>query len=203
MRLCSIVVAVVLAQATAAAAQSRPVAVGVKGGVNFAELKFEAEGESEDSDARKGFVGGLFIVWPSESRFALQTEALFSKKGAQVSEGDDSGTIKFNYFEVPVLARISTARSGRASVHVFAGPSFGFRLSAKTKATFDGQEMSEDIDDEVEKFDLGLVAGAGLDIGRFVIDGRYTWGTSNLNKDDTDDVTIKNRVFTLMAGIRF
>ena len=55
----------------------------------------------------------------------------------------------------------------------------------------------------MERFDLGLVAGAGLEFGRFVIDGRYTWGLSNINKDESEDVKIKNRVFAVMAGIRF
>ena len=203
MRLCAIVLAVAFVSSGVASAQERPAAVGVKAGVNFANLDFEGDGASVSLDPRKGIVGGLFVVWPASTRLALQTEALYSQKGAQMEEGGDSAKIKLDYLDVPVLARFSSPVSSGTSFHVFAGPSFSFRVSAKSESSFDGEEENEDIDEDVERFDLGLVAGAGLELGRFVIDGRYTWGLSNINKVESDDVTIKNRVFAVMAGIRF
>jgi hypothetical protein len=203
MRLCSVVLLLVVVNGGAAFAQE-PAAVGVKAGVNFANLNFEGEGATVNFDQRTGFVGGLFVVWPASSRLALQTEVLYSQKGAKIEEDEATGKIKFDYVDVPVLARVSTPASGGTAFHLFAGPSFGFRVSAKSEATFEGEEESEDLDDEVERFDLGLVAGAGLQFGRFEIDGRYTWGLTNLNKDEEDEgVKIKNRVFSVMAGIRF
>ena len=125
--------------------------------------------------------------------------------GFDLEKLQKSRKIKLDYVDVPVLARFSSPVSGGTSFHVFAGPSFSFRVSAKAESSFEDEEESEDIDDDVERFDLGLVAGAGLEFGHFLIDGRYTWGLSNINKnkDETDDVKIKNRVFAVMAGIRF
>jgi hypothetical protein len=203
MRLSSMVLALTVLTGGVASAQEQPAAVGVKAGMNFSNLNFDGDGASLNLDQRKGFVGGLFVVWPATGRVALQTEALYSQKGAQMEEGDASGKIKLDYIDVPVLGRFSSPVSGGTSFHVFAGPSFGFRVSAKAESSFGDEEESEDIDDDVERFDLGLVAGAGLEFGRFVIDGRYTWGLSNINKDEADDVKIKNRVFAVMAGIRF
>ena len=205
MRLCSLVVALTVLTGGVAAAQDQPAAVGVKAGMNFSNLNFEGDGATVNLDQRKGFVGGLFVVWPATSRVALQTEALYSQKGAQMEEDGASGKIKLDYVDVPVLARFSSPVSGGTSFHVFAGPSFSFRVSAKAESSFEDEDESEDIDDDVERFDLGFVAGAGLEFGRFVVDGRYTWGLSNINKnkDETDDVKIKNRVFAVMAGIRF
>ena len=60
-----------------------------------------------------------------------------------------------------------------------------------------------DISDQVERFELALVVGGGVEFGRILIDGRYSWGLSNLNKDDQDEMKIRNRVFAVMAGIRF
>ena len=203
MRLCSIIVAMTVLAGGAASAQEQPAAVGVKAGMNFANLNFEGDGATVNLDQRKGFVGGLFVVWPATGRVALQTEALYSQKGAQMEEDGASGKIKLDYVDVPVLARFSSPVSGGTSFHVFAGPSFNFRVSAKAESSFEDEEENEDIDDDVERFDLGLVAGAGLEFGRFVLDGRYTWGLSNINKDEADDVKIKNHVFAVMAGIRF
>ena len=203
MRLIPIVLALIVGSSGMAAAQDAPVAVGVKAGVNFANLNFDADDASVNFDQRKGFVGGLFVVWPANSLVALQSEVLYSQKGAQIEEGGMTAKLKLDYVDIPVLARVSSPASGGASFHVFAGPSFAVRVSAKTEASFEDEEQSEDIGDDVERFDLGLVAGAGLEFGRFVIDGRYTWGLSNINKDDEDDVKIKTRVFAVMAGIRF
>jgi hypothetical protein len=48
-----------------------------------------------------------------------------------------------------------------------------------------------------------VVAGAGVNFGRFTLDGRYTWGLTNLNSLRDDEMKIRNRVFSIMAGVRF
>jgi hypothetical protein len=50
---------------------------------------------------------------------------------------------------------------------------------------------------------VGLVAGAALELGPLVLDGRYTWGLVNIAKDTSDPGTAKNRVFSATIGIRF
>ena len=47
-----------------------------------------------------------------------------------------------------------------------------------------------------------MVAGVTGDIGRLVLDGRYTWGLTNIEKEATADKT-KNRVISLTLGLRF
>jgi hypothetical protein len=188
---------------TTAAMAQETAAFGIKGGVNLADLQFEADGADLSFDRRTGFVGGLFMIWPAVSRVALQAEALYSQQGAQFDEEGANGKVKIDYFTVPVLLRVSSAPSGQSGFHVFGGPSLGFRLRARTSGNFEGESSSEDISDDVERFDLGVTAGAGVDINRFTIDGRYTWGLSNLNKEDPDEVKIKNRVATIMVGVRF
>ena len=202
MRSAGIVLALLLVCGSPAFAQ-QPAAFGVKAGVNFANLNFEGEDADVNFDSRMGFVGGLFVVVPSNSPFALQAEALYSQKGAQFdSEGFES-KVRANFLEVPVLARFSTPASNGSSFHVFAGPSFGFKLSAEAVDSFEGEEETTDLDDETKSFDLGLVIGAGVEFGKFVIDGRYSWGMTDLNKDDTEDLKVKTRTFSVMAGFRF
>jgi hypothetical protein len=202
MRSAGIVLALLLVCGNPAFAQQQA-ASGVKGGINFANVNFEGEDADVNFDSRTGFVGGLFVVVPSNNQFALQAEALYSQKGAKVEEGGFTSTIKLDFLDVPVLARFSTPATNGSSFHVFAGPSFGFKLSAEAESSFEGEEDSDDLDDEVKSFDLGLVLGAGVEFGRFLIDGRYTWGMTDLNNDDTEDVKAKTRTFSIMAGFRF
>lgn len=203
MRICALVLGGILAFGTAARAQD--VQVGVKGGVNLANLEFEAEGVDVNFERRTGFVGGLFVVWPLGGQVGLQTEALYSQRGAEIEDPDvdATGKVKLDYLEVPVLLRLSTPASSGTSFHVFAGPSLGFRVRARGEGTVGNFTETEDLSDEIEKFDLGLSIGAGADFNRLIVDGRYTWGLSNLNKDDSDNVEVKNRTFSVMLGIRF
>jgi Outer membrane protein beta-barrel domain len=198
-----LVLCLVLGSATAASAQG--VVVGIKGGVNFASIQFNEEGENVNFDRRTGFVGGVFVVWPASERFGLQLEALYSQKGARIAGSDVEAELRLDYVDVPVLLRVSTARDrSGAAFHVFGGPSVGIRARAKATAALEGESGSGDISEDVERLDLGLVAGAGVEIGRFVIDVRHTWGLSNINKNPSeDDTTIKNRVFAAMVGLRF
>jgi hypothetical protein len=176
---------------------------GVKAGVNFANLNFEGDEDDAELDSRTRFVGGLFVVVPANSQFALQAEALFSQKGAKAEEEGFSSRISLNYIDIPVLARFSTPASSGASFHVFAGPSFSFKTSAEATSEFEGEEETEDLDEQVKGFDLGLVLGAGVEFGRFVLDGRYTWGMTDINDEEEEGLKVKTRTFAIMAGFRF
>jgi len=195
------VLCLVLGASTAAMAQE-PV-FGVKGGVNFANLNFDLETDEIKMDRRTGFVGGLFMIWPGNSRAALQVEALFSQKGSKLSEDGFSGKLKIDYLDVPVLVRLSSGSPNRTSFHVIGGPSVGFKLRARATDDLAEDGSSEDISDDVKSIDFGLVAGVGVDMGRITVDARQAWGLSNINDDPEDDEKVKTRTFSVMLGIRF
>ena len=60
-----------------------------------------------------------------------------------------------------------------------------------------------DVSDEVERFDVGIAMGGGVELGRLVIDGRYTLGMRDIDVDKTDGVAMKHRVISITAGLRF
>jgi hypothetical protein len=91
---------------------------------------------------------------------------------------------------------------------VLGGPFLGVRLSAhrqsKVATDFVNQGIVDDIGEFVKRFDFGVVAGAGVDIGRrLVIDGRYSWGLANVNRDAADPTRIRTRLFSVTGGFRF
>jgi Outer membrane protein beta-barrel domain len=187
---------------TAGTAMAQPAVFGVKAGINLATVTFDPEPDEDVLDRRTGFVGGLFVVVPASDRLGFQGEVLFSQKGA--SEDGGAGDLALDYLEVPLLLRVGTASPLETSFHAFAGPSIGLRLRARVTAeTFDGETEDEDIADDVKGFDFGVVAGAGVNFGRFTLDGRYTWGLNNLNSLEDDEMKLRNRVFSIMAGVRF
>ena len=195
-RVTSLVLVMLLMSGTAAMAQNK--GAGFKIGVNFADLKIDTSEEAE-ADRRVGVVGGVFYVFPIAPQFSFQPEWLYAQRGAKDPENSDFG-FDLDYFEVPLLLRWDSTSSGQSTFNLFAGPSINFRHRARSE----DDEGDVDIRDQVEKIDFHLVFGAGVEIGRFLIDGRYNLGLREVNKDaEEDDFSVKHRGFSIMAGFRF
>jgi len=195
MRSACLLVVLAMGFATPASAQ---VSYGVKAGAGFSNVAFDGE-EDVPSSGRPGVLAGVFVTIPLRGRLSAQPEAIYTVKGASLDIADVESNFIVDYFEVPLLARISVRRN----VYVAAGPSMAFRLRAKSRTSFGGSTEELDLKDDLESFDLGLVGAAGIELGRWVFDGRYTHGLSDIDADTSDDVKIRNRGFSVSAGIRF
>jgi outer membrane immunogenic protein len=193
--------------ASVPAASAQEVTWGIKGGVNFATQHTDEEIEQDALKNRVGIVAGVFFSVPVGGLFSVQPEVLYSQKGSKFElEGLAEGTIEVDYVEIPILLRVGQWNASATTFHAFVGPSLGFKVRAKAKGESGGESETVDISDEIETFDFGLVFGGGVDFGRFTVDGRYTWGLSNINvliDDEPDDAKVTNRVFSIMAGVRF
>jgi hypothetical protein len=179
------------------------ITTGVRGGINLASARFDAQDGATTLDTGLTPVLGVFVTVPLTTWFELQPEALYSVKGPRLKMGAVESQLLLDYLEVPLLGRFSR-RGGRAIDYYFTGgASVGVRLRARSRTDFGGAVEDIDISDEVERFDVGVVAGGGLEISAVVIDGRYTHGLRDIDKDKTDDVKITNRAWSLTAGFRF
>jgi Outer membrane protein beta-barrel domain len=175
---------------------------GVKGGVNLATLSPDQD-PGPEFKYRIGFIAGGFFTWPLGSHLDVQPEVLFSQQGASLdSIGLEAVTIKTDYLVAPILVRYKLRPSAGGLV-LFAGPSLGFKLSAKATAESGDQGFTEDISDEIESFDYGVAFGGGWESGRLTIDGRYTWGLSTVGKDGENPEKTRHRVIAVLAGVRF
>ena len=192
--------------ATAGAQQRQ---FGGKIGPTIASVDDEAAGEESGYGRRTSLGGGGFVVLPLSGRFAAQIEALFTPKGAKLQSGQEgvTMTLLLDYFELPLLLRMTATRSATRSFYVFGGPSLGVRTNAKQEVATSGGAFrsgtTDDIGAEVKRLELGLIAGGGVDLGRnAVIDARYFWGLTDVNSDSTGG-RIRNRALTILAGLRF
>lgn len=204
---CAVLIALSAGVSTVAAQERQ---VGLKAGLNVASIVFDGDPSGGYKENRIGFLAGGFAVLPVGGALAVQIEALFSQKGAQFSADEENleATLELDYLDVPIMLRIDGPLLGNNRLHFFGGPSLAFRMGARSKLSDESFEYAQgsidDIEDDIEPFEYGIVVGAGLDIGRrVVIDGRYTWGLSTINKDTSDGIELKNRVFSFMAGVRF
>ena len=178
--------------------------VGVKGGVNLASQKVTNDDEADSGlTTFRGLVAGVFATLPIASRLELQPEALFVMKGSRFKEGGFTASVQLDYLEVPVLARFSWRGASRNGFYAAGGPYVAFSLRSRTRTTFSGSTEEIDISEDVERLDFGVAAGGGVERGRWVFDGRYTYGLKDVDKDKSDSVKVTNRGVSITAGYRF
>lgn len=190
---------------TAAAQVVTAQTIGFKLGMtssNFAVS--DDEGVAQDRLTSLG-VGG-FIRF-GFAGLALQAEALGVTKGTKSSGADDDIKLKLDYIELPLTAVFALGNGP----YVFGGGSVAFETGCKVESDVGGIEITVDCaddDPEADTFqrketDFGVLVGAGFQFplgpGAALLEGRHTWGLTNLVNDDSDD-SIKNRSFAFFAG---
>jgi hypothetical protein len=140
-----------------------------------------------------GLFVGVLAVWPIAPAVAIQPEVAYAQRHFTVKDtvGSFSATEKWDWIEIPILARVSLWHTSRHAVYVVGGPGFEFLVRAKEEAA----GTTTDVKDDVKRADVSIVAGAGISMGRFGVEARYDAGLKDLNKDNNlgDDLTVKSR----------
>lgn len=164
---------------------------GLRAGLNYTNLNDKAN--NFDPDSRTGFmVGGYLNISLPMSPISIQPEATYSQKGYETG----GATVKLNYLEVPVLAKINIA-PGPISPHVYLGPYAGFVVNSEVS----GSGVTFNINDA--QTDYGGIIGAGADINAGVtklnLSVRYGFGLT----DAIESIQGKNSTLSLVAGLSF
>jgi hypothetical protein len=192
-------------------------AVGIRGGVNFANMVAQAEfmgqSASESTPRRIEFTVGAFFSRELTERFGVQVEALVSGRGAGGEGGVDG--IGVRYLDIPVLVVLPVARSADGvGLDVLAGATFGVRLTGADPIPVPGLPPI-DGDDFIARLDTALTVGLAITRGAFVVDVRYLHGLTNqftdaalaflrdILEEPGIDLAIKHRVVALTVGWRF
>jgi len=190
-------VAVLLLSGVAAASEM-PFGLGIKAGVNESNLT-GSYADFIHSKYETGYVVGAFLCQDLNPYLGLQEEALFN---AQRSKGDADVRVDLQYVEVPVLLRFYVL-PGPVKPFVYAGPSFGFKVSGKVKQS--GQP-DIDIKDRLRPVQTSVAAGAGVRLGLgglgLIGDVRYLANTQDILKGG-DVISVRVNTWTVSAGILF
>lgn len=164
------------------------IGIGVKGGFLFNSFS-SAQESFGDNDT--GLQGGIFFGGNRPGTVGVMGELMYVRKG--------SDAVKLHYLEIPILLRVNAGSNSLNGVNIYGigGPVFDIKL----KTTIDGGGSD---DSDFGNFDIGVIAGGGVEITRFIIEARYNWGLRNVAKGDLADITkIKTRTFAVLFGIRF
>lgn len=178
-----------------------PVSFGLKGGVNLANLNGN---DSDHDDARSGLNIGVVLEFSIPlSPIGIESGLYYSQKGASSEDQGATGTLKTDYLEVPVLAKISFGPPGPIKPHLLAGPYLGFLLNSENVSDSGGGSVSLDLKDSTNDVDFGLIGGIGLDVNMGLatlsLQARYSMGLSEVYTDRD----LKHGVFAIVAGFTF
>ena len=169
--------------------------VGVKGGLVFPSFSSDAL----DFDNHVGWQAGVFFGGNPNGVIGVQGEVNYLQKKAS-SEVFPDLEATLSYVQIPVLLNIHSPASSADSFKVYGlvGPTFDIKI----RESYAGVVL-EDITDGFERFDLGGMVGVGIEIGRLILEGRYSRGFRQINKNFQDSVEIKSHSFATLVGVRF
>ena len=172
---------------------SAQVQFGIKAGLNISSLSVSngVLGDGESKSSLTTFNGGLFASLPIAESLCLQPEINYSGQGMNVSGPGETGSLNYDYLNVPVLIKYSH----ESGLFAETGPQAGFLLSAKGKSNGNSYELK----DGTQSFDFSWALGLGYklkDLG-LGIDVRYNLGLTNTFKNVPDGYSAKNGVFQI------
>ena len=186
-----IIMAVLMLSSVAAFAQ-RPVGsltVQPKIGMNFATLT-----KADDSESRIGLVAGAELEYQISDIFSISGGALYSQQGCEWSEDGRTETNKLDYINIPVLANVYVVKN----LAVKFGVQPAFNVNSKAKASQGDSSIQGSIEG-IKTFDFSIPIGLSYEYKNIVIDGRYNFGLTKINKHADS----KNSVFQITLGYKF
>jgi hypothetical protein len=182
-------------QASPAASQStqnraQGIGFGVEAG--FARVTIA----SEDDDENESGNAGMFGVWVGGNkggRVGFTGEFLYVKRKITTDFDDE---FKSTALEIPAVFHVNFGRGGPEDplFYVLVGPVFSINLK---------EELNDlDISDDFNGADFGIMGGAGFEILRFAVEGRYNRGLRNIDNEG-ELGKIKNHQFEVVVKFRF
>jgi hypothetical protein len=187
---------------------------GIKGGINIANI--HGEDPEDEGDWKNGFAGGVFIDLGITPLFALQPEILYVQNGSKTTFLEGEWSLKFNYLQVPVLAKVDLPVGGSLVPVLYAGGYAGLLLDSKLTVEAGNNSGTIGLKDNTKSYDAGLVFGAALDFtvgtGTMTIEGRYNLGMVEIDDgigggifgiEEAEKTDMKNESWMVMASYAF
>ncbi|GHV15811.1 hypothetical protein FACS1894169_08300 [Bacteroidia bacterium] len=179
-------------------AQDKPIAFGVKAGVNLSNFSGDLGG-----DAKIGFNVGVTLDYGLSPDLYLLTGLDYSLQGTK--EGDSK--INLSYLKLPIHLGYKLLVADNTKIVFRAGPYVGFAVDGKYKrGAVSVDAFNKDLEDvlgfKYNRFDFGLGLGVGLEFGKIGVGLGYDFGLVDI-VDTGGLAKIKNMNAYLTLGYKF
>lgn len=148
---------------------------------------------SASTSAKAGYGGGLLLNFPMARAISLEVGGIYASKKADINEstilGPATGSVSAKYIQVP------------ADLRFWLAPMLSIGVGGYWEHGVSGDFSS------TKKNDTGLLGSValrfplGMSGTKFLVDGRYYYGLSNIDNSGTD--TEKYRDIQVLVGFAF
>jgi len=194
-------------------AHAQSASVGVLGGLNASTFDGFSPPGSVVLRREVAALVGVSVELPPRGWVTLQPEVVYAHKGAGVEGQAVAGaapsvflTDWLEYLEVPILFRLG-ANGGRRGLYGVVGPAVAWLVRAHERWNIPGVlTQDQDIKDQLTGVDVAVVAGGGVSVGRFDVEGRVDIGLRDLKPIDDrgpGDSALTNHSVAVLARLRF
>lgn len=185
--LAALVAALTTVATPAFAQDDQGIGFGLLGGITRAE--FDSDGPTDFFESRNGWMAGIWFGGNRNGVLGFMGELSLVEKRAEAA----GETIKLRYLEIPAVLRVNVGQQSRNGVSVYgiAGPVFDIKIG----------DEGFNLIDEYEGFDVGILAGGGIEITRIGFEVRGNWGLRQINGGDLTDAE-EIKTFTLQALVK-
>lgn len=187
-------------------------AFGILGGGALTNLRFSNTGAYDNVyRTRLGFLAGGSLDFPIDKVYSLNLELYYVKKGAKLDYAgtllgvpiDVKGDVGLGVVESAFLVK-ARFLEGETHAILILGPSVGYIMSTDVSAASSVGVLSTN--DEINKFDIGAVVGAGIEFPlgintRGSLNLRYGLGLSNISKNA--NVSVSNKGIYFVFNLEF
>ena len=158
-----------------------------KVGLNVANVS------GSSGSSRVGLVAGVEAEWQVKAKLSLAAALLYSQQGYKVESGNYRATSKFDYINIPMVVNFYVARDLALKV----GLQPAFNVNATVRSSLNGYTGTAK-EGGMETFLVEVPLGISYEWQSWVIDARYNWGLSRINKSNDH-----NSVTQITVGYKF
>lgn len=170
------------------------------------------------SQQSTSFHGGGIVKFEISKHFGLQTELLYSAKGAPISftsanslyNGDVTFNQKLGYFSIPILFQLNFGSNARSNFHFDLGVIPNWLVYNKFNGTLNYIDNNNNPKStsftqtlNLNKQDFGFAFGLGLLANGIMFDFRYEVDRKSVYSVTEGIPDIKNRTFFVSLGYLF
>jgi hypothetical protein len=189
------VIAVLFVLGSLSAFSQAQVAIGIKGGLNFANI--DASSLNAAYNSRTGYHGGAFVL-VKLGKIGIQPELIYSKQGSTVRINSVDIESNYNYFNIPIVLKLYTV----AGINIQVGPQFGFASGDIPYTAVTGQGQTVTLYDKLKGSDISAALGLGWDAPfGLTFDARYNLGLTKINEGALAK-DVKNQVIQISVGYK-
>jgi hypothetical protein len=143
------------------------------------------------------------------SKMFVRSGIGYSQRGAKISGTGFTGSVNFNYIEVPAMVGMTFPKEGaKMTPHVAGGAALGLKAGCKSEFTSGGSTTKSDCttaSSDVKSMDIMIGGGGGVTVasakGDWAIDLLYLLGLSTIDNPPAGAKSdMKNRGITIKAS---